>query len=91
MTQKEARLILNDGAIKTLIEASDPDNNPAEYDSRYLKRVHKALTSLQIYLVKRARNKQRQPKGQNNGKTKRTKISKSKRVATLSRHSKIQS
>lgn len=89
MTRKEARLILRDGCISTLIQATDPANNPEEFNSRYLKNVYVALKSLRIYLVKRARNQQRQPKGQHNGKTKRTKIGKSKRVKAPCRDSKV--
>lgn len=57
MTPKEARLILRDSALRSMIEASHPDSAPADDCKPYLVKVHAALVSLRKLVKKIAKEK----------------------------------
>jgi hypothetical protein len=57
MTPKEARLILRDNGLRSLIEATHPDNAPSGDSKPYLVRVYAALKSLDKVVRKTAKRK----------------------------------
>lgn len=60
MTPAEARLILKDGALKTVLEASHPDSAPADDCIEYLRdEIYPALNSLMKLVRKTAKQKRR--------------------------------
>lgn len=55
MTPKEARLIIKDGGLRSLVECSHPDQAPEDDCVSYLVRVHAALKSLEKLVRKTAK------------------------------------
>lgn len=57
MTPQEARLILRDGGLRSLVECTHPDQAPSEDSIPQLRKVYAALQSLQRLVRKTAKRK----------------------------------